>query len=109
MNTKLFLALMGVCLLATTPTSAATISFLEDPDGTGPITVTSDIAGATITTGLESARLSVGNVSGDSTVILRRQMTNQGTMTGEGGGGGVNMMQDRGRKRSKVSTISGKR
>jgi hypothetical protein len=71
------------------PDQSATISFLEDPDGTGPITVTSDIAGATTTTGLESARLSVGNVSGDSTVILRRQMTNQGTMTGEGGGGGV--------------------
>jgi hypothetical protein len=89
MNTKqLFipLALIGVCSVGTTPASAAAISFSEATD---PITVTTDIVGATITTSSESASLSLGNVTGASTLLFRRQMTNQGTMTGEGGGGGV--------------------
>jgi hypothetical protein len=42
-----------------------------------------------ITTSLESASLSVGNVTGEGTLLFRRQMTNMGTMTGEGGGNGV--------------------
>jgi hypothetical protein len=89
MNTKqLFipLALIGVCSVGTTPASAAAISFSEATD---PITVTTDIVGATITTSSESASLSLGNVTGASTLLFRRQMTNQGTMTGEGGGVGL--------------------
>ena len=92
MNTKqLFvpIALIGVCLIGTTPASAATISFSEDPNGTAPIVVATDIVGATITSSIESASLSLGNVTGLATLLFRRQMTNMGTMTGEGGGGGV--------------------
>jgi hypothetical protein len=82
------LALIGVCSIGTTLASAASISFSEATD---PITVNTDIAGATITTSSESASLSLGTVGtpSTSTLIFRRQMTNQGTMTGEGGGGGV--------------------
>jgi len=89
MNTKqLFgpVALIGVCLVGTTPADAAAISFSEATD---PITVTTDILGATTTTSSESASLSLGNVTGPSTLVFRRQMINMGTMTGEGGGGGV--------------------
>lgn len=89
MNTKqLFvpLALIGVCSVGTAPASAAAISFSEATD---PITVTTDIVGATITTSSESASLSLGTVTGTSTLLFRRQMTNQGTMTGEGGENGV--------------------
>jgi hypothetical protein len=82
------LALIGVCLVGTTPASAAFISFSEATD---PITVTTDIVGATITKSSEFASLSLGTVGtpSPSTLIFERQMTNQGTMTGEGGGGGV--------------------
>jgi hypothetical protein len=92
MNTKqLFvpMALIGACLIGTTPASAAMISFSEDPTETAPITVATDIVGATITSSLESASLSLGNVTGLATLLFRRQMTNMGTVTGEGGGGGV--------------------
>ena len=88
MNTKqLFvpMALIGVCF-ASTPASAAFISFDE---ATVPITVSTDITNSMITTGDESASLSLGNVTGASTLLFRRQMTNQGTGTGEGGGNGV--------------------
>ena len=88
-NTKqLFvpMALIGVCLVGTTPASAVFISFSE---ATAPITVSTDIVGATISAGNESASVSVGNVTGLATLLFRRQMTNQGTMTGEGGGNGV--------------------
>jgi len=82
------LALIGICSLGTTPASAAFISFSEATD---PITVTTDIVGATITKSSEFASLSLGTVGtpSPSTLIFERQMTNQGTMTGEGGGGGV--------------------
>jgi PEP-CTERM motif len=80
------LALVGVCIVGTTPASAAAISFSEATD---PITVTTDLVGATKTTGSESASVSLGTVTGPSTLLFRRQMFNMGTMTGEGGGGGV--------------------
>jgi hypothetical protein len=79
-------ALIGVCLVGTTPASAEFISFDE---ATVPITVSTDIVGATILAGGENASLSLGNVTGASTLLFRRQMTNQGTGTGEGGGNGV--------------------
>jgi len=83
------MALIGVCLVGTTPASAVFISFSEDPNGIAPIAVTTDIASANISTSIESASLSVGNVTGVSTLLFRRQMTNMGTMTQEGGGNGV--------------------
>jgi PEP-CTERM motif len=83
------LALIGACFVAATPANAAFISFSEDPNGTAAISVTTDIAGATTAAGVESASLSVGNVTGASTLLFRRQMVNMGTMTGEGGGNGV--------------------
>jgi hypothetical protein len=89
MNTKQMfvpMALIGGCLVGTTPVSAAFISFSEE---TAPIGVSTDIVGATISAGDESASLSLGNVTGASTLLFRRQMTNQGTGTGEGGGNGV--------------------
>jgi hypothetical protein len=92
MNTKqLFvrLALIGVSLVGTAPASAAAISFSEDPSGTAAIAVATDIAGATTAAGVEFASLSLGNVTGPSTLLFRRQMTIMGTMTGEGGGNGV--------------------
>src|SRR5262245_25052232 len=92
MNAKQLLvpmALIGACLVGTTPASALSISFSEDPNETGPIAVTTDITNSFITTSLESASLSVGNVTGASTLLFRRQMTNMGTMTGEVGGNGV--------------------
>ena len=92
MNTKqLFvpMALIGVCLVGSTPASAAFISFSEDPNGTAPIAVTTDLTNPTIATSPETASLSLGNVTGASTLLFRRQMTNMGTMTGEGGGNGV--------------------
>src|SRR6516165_1576233 len=92
MNTKqLFvpMALIGVCLVGTTPASAAAISFSEDPAGIAAITVSTDITSSTISASVESASLSVGNVTGASTLLFRRQMTNMGAMTMEGGGNGV--------------------
>ena len=91
MNTKQLFgpaALIGVCLIGTTPATAAAISFSEATD---PITVTTDISGAAITTSSESASLSLGTVGtpSPSTLIFRRQLTNQGTGTMEGGGGGI--------------------
>ena len=83
------LALIGVCSVETTPASAAVISFSEDPNETAAIVVTTDIVGATIAAGIETASLSLGAVTGPSTLLFRRQMINMGTMTGEGGGGGV--------------------
>jgi hypothetical protein len=71
------------------PASAASISFSEDPNESAPIAVTTDITNPTISRSLESASLSLGNVTGVSTLLFRRQMTNMGTMTGEGGGNGV--------------------
>src|SRR3984893_2846123 len=82
------LGITTVSLVGTGPASAASISFSEDPAGIAPIVVNTDIAGATIATSVESASLSVGNVTGRSTLLLKRAMTNQGTMTMEGGGGG---------------------
>jgi hypothetical protein len=78
-----------VSLVGAGPAGAASISFVEDPAGIAPIVVNTDIAGATIAISVESASLSVGNVTGPSTLLLKRAMTNQGTMTMEGGGGGV--------------------
>ena len=92
MNTKqllISLAFIGVWFVGITSAGAAAISFSEDPTGTTPIVVNTDIAGATIATSVESATLSVGNVTGPSTLLLKRAMTNMGTMTGEGGGAGV--------------------
>jgi len=83
------LALIGVCLVATTPTNAAFISFSEDPNGTAPILVSTDVVGASIAAGVEVGSLSLGDVTGPSTLIFRRQMVNTGTMTQEGGGNGV--------------------
>ena len=80
----------GVSLIGSTPGQCCD-DFIrsEDPNGTAPIAVATDIVGATIMTGLEVASLSLGTVTGPSTLLFRRQMTNMGTMTGEGGGGGV--------------------
>ena len=92
MNTKQLLVpltLIALCVVGITPADAAAISFSEDPNETTAIQVTTDIAGATIAAGAESASLSLGNVNGPSTLVFRRQMINMGTMTGEGGGGGV--------------------
>jgi hypothetical protein len=60
---------------ASTPASAAFISFSE---ATEPIAVSTDITNSVITTGDESASLSLGNVTGASTLLFRRQMTNMG-------------------------------
>ena len=68
------MALIGACLVATTPASALMISFSEDPNETAPIEVTTDITNSIISTSLESASLSVGNVTGASTLLFRRQM-----------------------------------
>jgi hypothetical protein len=84
-----WLGMTTLYLVGTGPASAAVISFSEDPAGTTPIVVNTDIADATIAISVESASLSVGNVTGPSTLLLKRAMTNQGTMTMEGGGGGV--------------------
>ena len=54
MNTKqLFvpLALIGGCLVGTTPAGAAVISFSEDPANTAAIAVNTDIVGATTAAG----------------------------------------------------------
>jgi PEP-CTERM motif len=82
-------ALIGTWSIGTTPSNAAFISFSEDPSGTAPIAVSTDIAGAVIGTGVESASLSLGTVTGPSTLLFRRQMINTGAMTAEGGGNGV--------------------
>ena len=83
------LVLIAIAVVGTGPAMADSISFSEDPAGIAPIMVSTDITGAMIVTGLEFASLSVGNVTGPSTLLFRRQMINMGTMTGEGGGGGV--------------------
>ena len=83
------LTLIALFVVGITPADAAAISFSEDPNETAAIQVTTDIAGATIAAGAESASLGLGNVTGASTLVFRRQMINMGTMTGEGGGGGV--------------------
>jgi hypothetical protein len=83
------MALIGVCLVGTTPASAAFISFSEDPNDTAPIAVTTDLTNATITTSSELALLSLGDVTGLGEPIFVRQMTNMGTMTGESGVNGV--------------------
>jgi hypothetical protein len=83
------ITLIGGCILGITSTSAAVISFSEPLTGTAPIAVSSDIGGATMTATAETAQLRVGDTSGPSTLLLKRAMTNQGTMTGGGGGMGL--------------------
>jgi hypothetical protein len=73
------MALVGFCLGGTTPASAALISFTEDPNETASISVTTDITNSVIVTGLESASLSLGNVTGEGTLLFRRQMVNMGS------------------------------
>jgi hypothetical protein len=87
---QLFIPMMfiGTCIVGTTSPSAAIISFSEPLTGVAPIAVSTDIVGATITMSAESASVSVGNISGPSTVLLKRAMVNQGTGTGEGRAGG---------------------
>ena len=80
---------IGACIVGATSTSAAIISFSEPLTGIAPIAVITDIVGATITTSAETASVSVGDVSGPGTLLLKRAMVNQGTGTGEGGGMGV--------------------
>src|SRR5215831_11391217 len=80
------LVLIGACLVGTAPVGAAFISFGEDPNGTAAILVSTDIVGASIAAGVETATLSLGDVTATSTLLFRRQMVNVGTMTGEGGG-----------------------
>ena len=80
---------IGACIVGATSASAAIISFSEPLTGVAPIAVSTDIVGATIRMSAESASVSVGNISGPSTVLLKRAMVNQGTGTGEGGGMGV--------------------
>ena len=88
---QLFIPMMfiGTCMAGTTSTDAAMISFSEPLTSIAPIAVSTDIVGATITMSAESASVSVGVISGPSTLLLKRAMTNQGTGTGEGGGMGV--------------------
>ena len=88
------LALIGVAAVGTDSASAATISFQEDPLGIAPITVTTDIVGAVISTNLESASLSLGNVTGASTLIIAKALIQPGSMLREGGGMGVSDVLD---------------
>ena len=78
MHTKLLglLALIGACFVGTTPVRAAAIAFSEDPNGVAAITVTTDITGAAIAAGVETASLSLGSTTGASTLLFRRQMVN---------------------------------
>jgi hypothetical protein len=97
MNGKLLfvpLALIGVAVIGTGPASADSISFSEDPAGTAPIVVITDIVGATIATSVESASLSVGDVTGPSTLIEAKALTQPGSMLREGGGMGVSDILD---------------
>jgi hypothetical protein len=80
---------IGACMAGAIPASAAVIGFSEPLTGAAPIAVTTDIAGATMTASAETASVRLGDVSGQSTLLLKRAMTNQGTGTGEGGGMGV--------------------
>jgi hypothetical protein len=97
-NTKeLFvpMALIGVCLLGSTPASAVSISFSEDPNGIAPIAVATDIPNARIQTVLnpiENASVLIGSPGATTTVFFTRQMN--GTMTGEDGGNGVGGVSD---------------
>jgi hypothetical protein len=72
------MALIGVCLVGTTPASAAFISFIEDPNDTA-LTVTSDIANATITTIPETASLLVGSASMFRVLRFREFLLEAGT------------------------------
>jgi hypothetical protein len=73
------MALIGVCLVGTTPASAAFISFSEDPNDTAPIAVTTDIPGATITTGVESASLLVGEPTVFQSLLARTFLLEAGS------------------------------
>jgi hypothetical protein len=88
------LALVGVAMIGTGPANAAVISFLEDPAGIGPIMVMTDISNAMIMTSIESASVSVGNVTGTSTLIIAKALTQPGSMQREGGGMGVSDILD---------------
>jgi hypothetical protein len=50
--------------------------------------------GVTIATSVESASLSVGNVTGPSTLIVAKALTQPGSMQREGGGAGVSDILD---------------
>src|SRR5690349_11929850 len=76
-------------LCGTTPAGAAVSAVSDDPTSTASIVVNTDGVGAAIAADVEPARLSVGTVPGTPTLLFRRQIFNMGTMTGEGGGGGV--------------------
>ena len=83
-----------VALIGTGSASAASISFLEDPADTASIMVSTDILGAMITTSIESASLSVGNVTGPGTLILAKALIQPGSMHMEGGGMAVSDILD---------------
>jgi hypothetical protein len=93
MNTKqLFvpMALIGACLVGSTPASAAIIVFTENPDEISNIIVATDISGARITTAAERASLDVGvtDIPDTGTLLFRRQMIDPNGVL-EGGVGGV--------------------
>jgi hypothetical protein len=83
------LALAGLSLLSAAPAKAAFISFTEDHNWLVPIGVSTDLAGAAITSSLTQATLSLGDLSGASSVVLNIALVQSGTESQTGGGKGV--------------------
>src|SRR5258708_39150141 len=88
------LALAGAATIEAGPANAAFISFIEDPAGTAVILVSTDIPGAIITASIESASVSVGNVTGPGTLIVAKALIQPGSTQREGGGMGVSDVLD---------------
>ena len=88
------LGMTTLSLVGAGPASAAAISFIEDPAGIAPLVANTDIAGATIATSVDSASVSVGNVTMPSTLIVAKALTQPGSMQREGGGAGLSDILD---------------
>ena len=102
------LTLLGITFAWTSSVGAASISFIENPDGVVPFVVvtTTDISGATITIangGVETqtpiggggfASVSLGDVSGTGVPFAAIGLTQGGFINMEGGGDGVSDIID---------------
>jgi hypothetical protein len=80
------LTLIGLGLLSIGSARATTISFVEDPAEVAPIKVTTDIAGATVSSTLGTASVSIGVVTGTGALVLDIALIQPGTTDKTGGG-----------------------
>jgi PEP-CTERM motif-containing protein len=83
------LSFIGMALVLADHASALTITFLEPGNDSLPIVPTTDLPGATITPGVESASVTLGTVTASTAIVAQVALVQTQAGTMEGGGQGV--------------------